>query len=312
MEDFIMTKQLGPLTNVLKYLNEEDLKNLSFVTSDTRMKMMENYEEFKLLKMMGRKIESKIFEHKYLTFCESISEINQFIDAIHVPVNELSEKERLYIKTIELPFLSRFDDNDLFNIQFGLERGEKLDKSLVNVIFIKSRFVMIYFIEFLLEIYQDELFVIKMLPMKTIALVISMDDHYCRLLQLYKMFGENFILNLLDYLDVKKFFQNFMKSTIIYSSAVENLTEIDEHIEWYNETPSYGPSLEHMEEVYREGEDLMDLISLFCREHPVIMEIQTKYNVNYSSEEKELDFETMTRFIDISMYDIKSCIECRK
>ncbi len=171
---------------------------------------------------------------------------------------------------------------------------------------------MIYFIKFLLEIYQDELFVMKMLPMKTIALVLSMDDNYYRLLQLYKMFGENFILNLLDYYDVEKFFKKFMSDTIIYSNQVNNLTEIDDDMFWRNEDYLRRPSLEHLETVYKEGEDLIDLISLFCREYPEVMDIQSTYKANYSSEEKELDFNTMMKFIEISMCDISYCMDSRK
>lgn len=293
--NLINTKDIGPLNKTLIYLDDMDLKKLSFVMSSSKREMDKNYEEFRALKLMGKKIETTKFDPKYLSFYKFIHEINLFVDSITTPL-KLSEKEKKYILDHRRESIHS-NQNDLFNIRFGIEIGEKINKSLITTIFIRDKLSMIDIIEVLVETYSDLSYVSTMLPMKTIATVIDSDEHYHKLLKLYKIFGMSFIMDIIEYFDLEYFFKKFMISTLCYSKYVNRYMDILE------EDSSYHIHDETINDMIKEGSDLRSLCDALIKEYPDMYSLQSSYKNNYGTERVISGFEEVFRWIDIAIAD---------
>jgi hypothetical protein len=299
--NFIKTKNLGPLTKTLVYLDDKDIKTLSFVMSSTKKEMDMNYEEFRKMKIMGKKIETEKFDPKHLSFNKFIQEINLFVDSIPTPLN-LSENQKKYIVDHHKESISS-RENDLFNnISFGIESGEKFDKSVLSAIFIRSKYSMIQIIEMFLQNYSDPSFVMNMLPMKAIAIVIDSDEHYIKLLELYKKFGMKIIRNIIEYFDIERFFKKFMTSTLCYSRYVSR------HLDLLEEE-TYLADSEYLTEILDEGNDLKKLCVSMVEEYPEMDELQVSYTNDFGQEKYLCGFDGVFRWIERAISDVECIID---
>lgn len=293
--NLINTKDIGPLNKILIYLDDMDLKKLSFVMSSSKKEMDKNYEQFRALKLLGKKIETTKFDPKQLSFYKFIHEINLFVDSITTPL-QLSEKEKNYILDHRRESIHS-NQNDLFNIAFGIEIGEKIDKSLMTTIFIRYKLSMIDMIEFLVQTYSDPSYVATMLPMKTIATVIDSDNQYHKLLKLYKIFGMSFIIDIIKYFDLEYFFKKFMISTLCYSKYVNRYMDILE------EDPSHLIYRDTINEMIQEGLDLRSFCDALIKEYPDMYSLQSSYKNHWGPERVISGFEEVFKWIDKALMD---------
>jgi len=299
--NFIKTKDFGPLTKTLIYLDDCELKKLSFVTSSSRKEMEKNYEEFRAMKVMGRKIETDKFDPKHLSFYKFIHEINLFVDSIPKPL-KLSEKDKKYILDHKKEYIG--NTNDHYNIRFGIEIGEKIDKSVLTTIFIREKASMFTIIDTLIENYSDESYVYDMLPMKAIAVVIESDDHYIRFLNLYQRFGMKIVWDIIEYFDLEYFFKKFMVSTLYYSRYVERHLDLLYH--------DSNRDITIFREVLEEGNDLKQLCQTLVEEYPEMYHLEADYKGDLGEEMKISGFEEVFKWIDLAICDIEYIIEDRK
>lgn len=322
--NFIKTKDFGPITKTLIYLDDSDLMKLSFVTSSSKKEMGKNYEEFRRMRLMGRKVETDKFDPKCLSFYKFIQEINLFVDSIPKPL-KLSEKDKRYIldHRKEYIMLSNTNDhharildvrkeyilsnsNDHYNIRFGIEIGEKIDKSVITAIFIRDRTSMFPIIETLIENYSDLSFVYNMLPIKAIATVIESDEHYIRFLKLYKTFGMKIVWDIIEYFDLEYFFKKIMISTLYYSRYVER------HLDILYDEPDHHISVNIFREILEEGNDLKQLCQTLVEEYPEMYHLVADYEGDLGDQRTIDGFDEVFKWIDHAMCDIEYIIEDRK
>ena len=255
---------------------------------------------------MGKRIETEKFDPKHLSFYKLIHEINLFVDSIPKPIT-LTEKEKKRIVSYRKEsYLS--DHNNFINIRFGIEIGEKIDKSVMTSIFIRDKYSMIPIIEILVENYSDRSFVIDMLPMKAIATVIDSDEQtertYIKLLALYKMFGMKFIKNLLEYFDLKIFFKNFMTSTLCYLKRVERHMEelSDDNRDW----SSNKIIRDILQELFEEGRDLKCLFETLIKEYPEMFNLEAHFHsISFQANEA-------LKWIENALCDVEDMLEVGK
>lgn len=290
--DFLKMKQFGPLVNTLIYLNDEDLKKLSFVYAKNREEMEKNYEKYKELRKIGRKTNQKSFDPTYLSYYKMISELNSFIDSLSIPVNHLSEKERKYDDFLKNEsWLDKKCKSDIENVILAIESAEKFGNETMTAIMMKSRhsYTIIHILETLMSVYQEKDFVIKMLPKKTLAFLIGQDDHYMLILWIYKIFGLEFIFELMKYLDPVKFMTLFLGNTLIFSRRVCNICES------YSEN---NDSIFALDDIIEEGKDIKELVYKLQNEYPFVHEME------YSSDNGKISFLDICKNIDISLSEL--------
>jgi hypothetical protein len=259
--------------------------------------MEKNYEDFRALKLLGKRVETDKFDPKHLNFYKLIHEINLFVDNIPRPLN-LSEKEKSYILSHRKESIFSDHDTNLFNIRFGIEIGEKIDKSVMTAIFIRDKYSMISVIEMLVENYSDRSFVLEMLPMKAIAAVIDSDECYGKLLDLYKMFGMKIVLTLIDYFDADYFLKKFIASTLGY------LRYVDRHMDlMYEYTNDHVRFNNVLQEIFEEGKNLKCL----CKD------LITEYHLE-AFEEDDLGFQAneVVKWIENALCDVEDMMEAFK
>jgi hypothetical protein len=283
--------------NILLYLNDEDLKKLSFVNSENREEMYGLYHEYMEMRQLARKIHYVTFDHRHLTYHDVrvIREVNMFIDSLVTPLNVPNENVESYdlLMIKESPFIISCED-DMENIKSALKCGQKLNKELLNTIILRDRFRCMYLIEFMIDLYGDKDFVRSILPMKAVAFLISRDKHYIKMLRFYMIFGFDFIRELVKYLDPIKFMYDFLKNTRIYLKRIENLNE------QYDEIPNYRFCQEGLEDIELEAKYLLDLIDDCKKEYPFLEEM----SISIQKGTKNINLENICRDIRCAMSDV--------
>jgi len=293
--NFLTQKSIGPFMNILLYLEDKDLKKLSFVLSSTRGEMMNNFRELMNLLMIGRKIEPTLFDIKYLSYHSFNREINLFIDAKSIPLNHMTETDvQTWNRFQGEDKFPKFPESNLFNLRFGISRGEKLSKEVLTTLFVKEKWGFYNLIEMFLEVYQETKFVMDMLPKKAIAMIISQDTHYLKILKLYKLFGFEFIQSLLSYLDFERYIKRFGKNSFIFHKRVQNLMDS------YDEDANYRFPKEGLCDILEEGTTLYELIHKFKEEYPFIQDM-----VFGVSNSQKKSFDTIVLFIERALTDVE-------
>jgi hypothetical protein len=297
--NFLKTENFfGPKLKVFVHLEDSDIKKLSFVMSKSKTEMEKNYEEFRAMRLMGKKVETEKFNPNHLSLYKFIPEINLFVDGIPKPI-KLSDKEKKYILDHQKKSIPT-NQNDYFNLRFGIEIGEKIEKESMTAIFVRSNFLMTEMIEALIETYSDPNYVFSMLPMKAIAAVIDSDDHYIRILKLYQMFGIKIISELLEYFDIHYFFGKLMISTLCYS------TYVNHQIELADEDPNYS-DLSYFEEILQDGQELYQFFEALFDHYPEMSDLKIEHKTE--SEKIILEADIIFDSIKNSLSDGKHFIE---
>jgi hypothetical protein len=293
---FLKKKNFGPVVQSLVYLDDSDMKKLSFVFSSSKKEMEKNYEEFRSMKLLGLKTETQKFDPRQLSFYQLIPELNSFVDGIQVPI-QLSEKDKKYILSHWKEYNTKvFKSNDFFNIKFGIEIGEKIEKSVLTAMFIRDKYSsIIRIVSALMDNYMDPFFVYKMLPLKAIATVIdSCDRNYIQLLSLFKIFGMRIVYDIIEYFEPEYFFRKWMISTFSYSRYV-NLK-----IEGRNDPLDEGI----VQEIVDEGKELKHLCELLAIQYPEMKDMVVTY-VDLDFMEKTIyGFDDVIECIQSSMYEL--------
>jgi hypothetical protein len=181
-------------------------------------------------------------------------EINLFVDAISIPFY-LKEKEMMYLEHIQVSNLSSPPQR--------MKIDEILEKNLLTSLFIQNKFMMLNIIKKLLDTFHKCDIVKNMLPLKTIGLILHEEKGYNVFLRLYKMFGKDFMMEImLYYFDIPMFLEKLLFHILTYSIKVEKLLRIEED----EEDPSLYEDItsricnERIQDIYTEGLDLIDLL----------------------------------------------------
>lgn len=294
---FLKNKHFGPVSQSLIHLDDSDIKKLSFVFSSSKKEMEKNYEEFRAMKLLGLKTQTQKFDPRILSLYPLIPELNSFVDGIKTPI-QLSEKEEKYIFEHWKEY-TRVPDNDFFNIKFGIEIGEKIEKSVLTAIFIRNKYTsMIPIIQTLMENYSDPSFVYKMLPLKAIATVIVSDEHYIQLLELFKIFGMNIVSDIIEYMEPEYFFKKWIVSTLCYTKYVERQLDLKD------EDSNYPLSGTFLQEIIDEGKELKHLCELLALHYPEMKQLVVKYEDHNLGLQSINGLDEVIEWIDKSMDDL--------
>lgn len=234
ISDLLKKRHLGPFLHVLIYLDELDIKKLAFVISS-------NYEEMKMIhcqlqsmSTFAKKIESKNFDSKYLSFYSLIPQIIDFIDKKAFPLNHLTDEESNYIKTlsgtnlrdkgVSISRLNPFSSFDLENIKFGITRGEKISKDVIGTILFKQ-LQNIEIVKTLMDTYKDSKYVLQMINEKALVLSLGLDTSFHKIKDIYELFGIDYLLQILSGLDINLFMKQLLHSVKIYSDYITSITD---------------------------------------------------------------------------------------
>jgi hypothetical protein len=250
------------------------------------------------MKLLGLKTETQSFDPRHLSFFSLIPELNSFVDNIKVPI-QLSEKEEKYIFDHWKEYMRVTRDNDHFNIKFGIEIGEKIEKSVLTAIFIRNKYTsMIPIIQTLLENYSDPSFVYKMLPLKAIATVIATDEHYIQFLELFKMFGMTIVCDIIEYFEPEHFFKKLLISTLCYSRYVERQLELKD------DDTNYQLSGTFLQEIIDEGKELKHLCELLSLQYPEMKYFVVDYDDHTFGMQTIDGLDEAIKWIDKSIDDL--------
>jgi len=270
IKELLKTHQAGPLANILRYLNSKDLKKLSFVFSSSREEMRNRYQSYKELCSLGRKIETVIFDSRYVSFEPTyIQTIIKFIDSVQGPWNHLTKEQTTFLtnleKTRDLNFNLKKVANNLYNLRFGIKLGEKVKQDLLAALVIDQKYRFISIVKIMVKKYKNSNYVLSMMPKKAIGVVMGNEKHYIFIFKLYKLFGIDYIKELISNLDSELFFKNLFSAMKSYIYRVANF---DDAYQNYRSTFHYDKK--QLEKIIRIGCKLIGFIRNLVKEYHYI------------------------------------------
>jgi hypothetical protein len=279
--DKLLSSEYGPLMNVLRFLDDRDIKKLCFVHSSSKQQMMIRFNKFKELSVLGRKLENKVMDTKTLSYYHLIPIYLKFIDGLAPPLNVMNDEQMAFINKNISSMTNRIH-SDFDKLQSAVSIGQKVNPKDLTCFGLVNKFAFRSFLKSIIHKY-DAKYVSDMICKKILAFILSLDNHYILVLDLYKCFGSDFVNELWSLLDETIYFDKLFDHFAIYSRYVENILECCEQNKNYTKF--------ELEQIIQDGADLLNLIEIIYERFP-------KY--------KFLDRDSIIKF---SMYELKYQIE---
>jgi hypothetical protein len=263
----LFNENYGPIVNILRFLNKEDIRKLAFVCSSNINQMVCRYKTYKSLSSLGRKIETSIFETKKISFHPKISVIKQFMKEISTPLNNLTSEQYKFLDGIG--FIKNKEYNftqatkDLHILHSAVSIGEKIDQDILTTYALMQKYRFQSLVVEMVKSYNDPLFVRSMLPLKAVALIICQDVHYLIVLRVFKFFGISYIKELIEMLDQPIYFKRLFKSFEIYTERGESLIR---DYEIFNTRYK----IKHLTSIVNEGRMIIQFVDSIIENFPVV------------------------------------------
>jgi hypothetical protein len=219
----------GPAIYIFCQLDKNDLKKLAFIFSSSISEMEEKYKTFKDMAVMGRKLETKIFNRNHLYFESDIPSILKFVNSIQKPFNVLNREQELFMeKASRINDMCHYQriERDVKKMKQGLFIGEKIEQDVLIVFSLiqKNRFQRLLFK--MIKCFKDPKFVISLIPIPALSLALSRQPHFLILKRFLKLFGMDILKPIiLQYLDEGIFFSDLFESIDRYTFNTEQLLD---------------------------------------------------------------------------------------